>query len=62
MTSGVFPWLASIPWFAWIPIAAILCGSVSGIFKMRYDHAERMEMLRQGINPDGGKPAGPPDV
>ena len=54
--------LEVFPWWAWIPIVAMVCGSISGVVKMRYSHLERIEMIRQGMNPDGGKPAGPPDV
>jgi hypothetical protein len=39
------------------PIVAIVCGSISGIIKMKHQHAERMEMIRLGMHPDGGKPA-----
>lgn len=54
--------LHAIPWWAWIAIVAIVSGTISGIVQMRHKHAERMEMIRQGMNPDGGKPAGPPDL
>jgi hypothetical protein len=42
----------SIPWFAWIPIIAIVCASASGIIKMLIVHRERMAMIRMGIHPD----------
>jgi hypothetical protein len=48
--------LTSIPWFGWVAIAGICFGSLSAICKMKYEHAERMEMIRQGIHPDGTKP------
>lgn len=54
--------LTVLPWWAWIAIVGIICGSVSGFFQMRYRHLERIEMIRQGMNPDGGKPGMPPEV
>ena len=54
--------LTAIPWFGWVAIVAMICGCVSGAIQQRCRHAERMEMIRQGLNPDGGKPAGPPEV
>jgi ABC-type nitrate/sulfonate/bicarbonate transport system permease component len=44
--------LAALPWFAWIPIVAIVSGSVCGTFKMLIIHRERMAMIRNGIHPD----------
>jgi hypothetical protein len=41
-----------IPWFAWIPIFAILGGSAISITKIVTDHLERMERIRNGINPE----------
>jgi hypothetical protein len=42
----------TIPWFAWIPIVAIICGTVGGVVKSVHCHAERMAMIRMGIHPD----------
>jgi hypothetical protein len=61
MSSDLFTWVSAIPWYAWIPIVAIVCGCITGIIKLRYQHKERIEMIRQGIHPDagpGGKPLG----
>jgi hypothetical protein len=44
--------LTTMPWFGWVAIAAIVSGCLSGILKMRYQHLERIEMIRQGMNPD----------
>jgi hypothetical protein len=44
--------LASMPWFAWIAIVAIVCGSFSEIVKAALRHNERMAMIRMGLNPD----------
>ena len=54
--------LQAMPWWAWISIVAIVCGAVTQVLKMQHAHAERIEMIRQGINPDGGKPGGPREV
>ena len=64
MESELFHWLSGMPWFGWVAIVAIVSGCITGIVKMRYQHAERMEMIRHGINPDfdGGKPIVPPEV
>ena len=47
----------SIPWFAWIPIVAIVGGLISSTIKvlveMRYRHTERMAMIQMGMHPDG---------
>jgi hypothetical protein len=61
---------SEIPWFAWIPIVAIVGGVVSntltGLAKLTYRHRERMAMIQMGMHPDGdhdrmldpcGKPA-----
>jgi hypothetical protein len=42
----------SIPWFAWIPIVAIICGTIGGIVRSVQVHDERMAMIRMGIHPD----------
>jgi hypothetical protein len=44
--------LASIPWFAWIAIVAIICGSVTQIIAMSHRHRERMMMIQAGMRPD----------
>jgi hypothetical protein len=48
--------LEVIPWFAWIPILAIVggivSGTVTGILKLSYSHRERMTMIRMGMHPD----------
>ncbi len=40
----------SIPWFAWIPIVAILGGCAVAIVGCITCHREKMEKLRQGID------------
>ena len=41
----------SIPWFAWIPIVAIVCGTVQCMAKNAMRHRERIAMIRMGMNP-----------
>ncbi len=48
----VMPILNSIPWFAWIPIVAIICGTIGGVVKSITVHKERMAMIRMGMHPD----------
>lgn len=50
--ANVWSVAASIPWFAWIAIVAIVCGSISGVITSCFRHHERMAMIRQGMNPD----------
>jgi hypothetical protein len=50
--------LEALPWFAWIPIVAILGATITGIVKLGITHRERMAMIRHGINPD--KPTAKP--
>lgn len=61
MNSEVVHLFSAIPWFAWIAIVAIISSGIAGVVKMRYQHLERIEMIRQGMNPDAGKPAGVDD-
>jgi hypothetical protein len=54
--SEVGSFLQGIPWFAWIPILAIVLGISSGtitrLIEMRHRHTERMAMIRAGMHPD----------
>lgn len=49
--------LESIPWYAWIAIVAIVCGTVSKVIAMSHRHRERMMMIQVGMRPD--EPADP---
>jgi hypothetical protein len=51
MTSAVSI-LEALPWFAWIPIVAIICGTIGTVFKLSISHRERMAMIKQGMHPD----------
>jgi hypothetical protein len=44
--------LNSLPWYAWIPIVAIICGTIAGGCKASITHRERMAMIKQGMHPD----------
>jgi hypothetical protein len=44
--------IGALPWFAWIPIVAIVCGTIGGVGKTLIMHRERMAMNRQGMHPD----------
>ena len=44
----------SIPWFAWIPIVAIVCTTVQCVAKSAMRHRERIAMIRMGMHPDLG--------
>lgn len=44
--------VTTIPWFAWIPIVAIISGTIGGVVKSLTTHKERMAMIRMGIHPD----------
>jgi hypothetical protein len=50
--SSVVSIINAIPWFAWIAIVAIACGTIDGIFKRSIKHRERMAMIQRGMNPD----------
>ncbi len=47
--------LRSIPWVGWVPIVAIICCSVVSVVmfvvKAIHRHEERMEMIKQGMDP-----------
>jgi hypothetical protein len=47
--------IAAIPWFAWIPLSAIILGIASGtittLVKQSQQHRERMAMIRMGMHP-----------
>ena len=60
MSSGLAVTASTIPWFAWIALVAIVCGCLSGLVKMYYDHQERLEMIRQGMHPDARESSGKP--
>ena len=56
-THDLLAFTSQMPWFGWIALAGILSGTVTSLAGLRCKHAERIEMIRQGMNPDGGKPA-----
>jgi hypothetical protein len=49
--------LQLIPWYGWIAIVAIICGTVTKAMAMSHRHRERMAMIQVGMHPD--EPADP---
>ena len=49
--NGFAEFLMGIPWFAWIVIVAIVCGSISQTIAQCQKHFERMAMIRHGFDP-----------
>jgi hypothetical protein len=53
--------LAAIPWFAWIPIIAIVGGvvtaTINSVVRLTYEHRERMAMIERGMHPDAAHDA-----
>lgn len=43
--------LGNIPWYAWIAMVGIIMGGIRALVSMSHKHQERMEMIRQGIDP-----------
>jgi hypothetical protein len=50
--TGIVSILNSLPWFAWIAIVAIVCGTIGDHLKRSIKHRERMAMIQHGMNPD----------
>ena len=50
--TGVVTIINALPWFAWIAIVAIVCGTIDGVVKRSIKHRERMAMIQHGIHPD----------
>lgn len=57
--NGFAQFLIGFPWFGWIAIVAIICGAITKGMAMHHAHVERIEMIRQGMHPDGGKSTRP---
>ncbi len=53
---GVFDFLSAIPWWAWIPIVAIIFGGLGQCVVAWTKHRERMAMISMGMNPDAPEP------
>ncbi len=43
--------LNAFPWWAWIAIVAVVGETVRQVVKMNHKHRERIEMIRQGMDP-----------
>lgn len=52
MSRDMYQLLINIPWWAWISIVVIVTGGVTQVVNRHYQHVERMEKIRQGMNPD----------
>ena len=44
--------LNALPWFAWVALAAIVCGGATSMVQAIATHRERMAMIRCGMDPD----------
>jgi hypothetical protein len=44
--------IASLPWFAWIAIVAIVTAWLSTVLQAWTRHRERMAMIAMGMHPD----------
>ncbi len=42
---------SGIPWYAWVAIVVLVGGIIRQIVSMTHKHQERMEMIRQGMDP-----------
>jgi hypothetical protein len=51
MMEAVIEFLGALPWFAWIAIVAIGGGTVRSVVKANHHHQQRMELIRQGLDP-----------
>jgi hypothetical protein len=43
--------IAGMPWFGWVAIVAIVMGVTYSIVLASMRHTERMEQIRQGMDP-----------
>jgi hypothetical protein len=50
--------VAIFPWWAWVAILAIVSSAAIAITRMVIGHRERMEYLRQGMQPPPEYPTG----
>jgi hypothetical protein len=65
MSSNAITLLNAMPWYAWVAIAGMVCGCITGVIKLKDQHRERMEMIRQGMHPDAPhavKPTGEREI
>lgn len=49
--NGIQQILNAMPWYAWIAVIVLAGGIVRQIVSMSHKHRERMEMIRQGMDP-----------
>ncbi len=48
---ALLEFIRSIPWFAWIPILAIVGGTLHPVTGDDQRHIERMAMIKAGMDP-----------
>jgi len=48
---NLWTFLASIPWWSWIPIVAIVGGLIQSMLAMNHKHRERLAMIEKGMDP-----------
>ena len=51
--------VASMPWFGWVAIVAVVCGTITKVVSMSHEHFERMAMIQQGLDPRSKGPRQP---
>ncbi|QDV91712.1 hypothetical protein RAS2_28160 [Phycisphaerae bacterium RAS2] len=49
--NGIQQILSAMPWYAWIAVIVLVGGIIRQVVSMSHKHRERMEMIRQGMDP-----------
>ncbi len=49
--AGVRDVFTSVPWWAWVAIIGTVGVIIRQLMHMSHKHSERMEMIRQGMDP-----------
>lgn len=47
--------IGHIPWYGWIGIVVLVGGIIRSVTAMNHRHKERIEMIRQGMDPNAHK-------
>ena len=48
---GLWNFLRSIDAWVWIPVVAIMGGTLQGVIKAKHRHEEKMAMIKAGMDP-----------
>ncbi|MHC5064346.1 MAG: hypothetical protein ACYTG5_10275 [Planctomycetota bacterium] len=48
---SVWESISRLPWYAWVAIVAIVCGTINAMMRRSHAHTERMAMIKQGMDP-----------